>query len=191
MRPARGFTLIELLVVIAIIGVLASIVIASTAQSRIKGRDARRIADLSSIRTALELYSDSNNRYPDCLYAGTNNTGSSCLTSLEGSSEMPVVPTDPLTNARYSYARISPAVGAAHCASGNNFHLGASLENRSNPALAADADLVRSDVANGGRCYSATNYDFYGLSAAAGGQACSVTTDGTTGTETCYDLVSL
>ncbi|MBI4224777.1 MAG: type II secretion system protein [Candidatus Sungbacteria bacterium] len=64
MNRYQGFTLIELLVVISIIGVLASIVLASLNSARVKARDARRIADLNQIRTALNFYYDSNNAYP-------------------------------------------------------------------------------------------------------------------------------
>ncbi len=59
-----GFTLIELLVVIAIIGMLSSVVLASLNGARSKARDARRIADLQQIRTALELYYSAHNTYP-------------------------------------------------------------------------------------------------------------------------------
>lgn len=61
----RGFTLIELLVVIAIISLLASIVLASLNSARQKARNARRVADLKQISTALELYFDSSNAYPN------------------------------------------------------------------------------------------------------------------------------
>ncbi len=61
-KNTKGFTLIELLVVISIIGVLASIVLASLNSARVKARDARRIADLDQIKTALNFYYDSNNR---------------------------------------------------------------------------------------------------------------------------------
>jgi len=61
---AKGFTLIELLVVIAIIGVLASIAMTSFGSARAKARDAKRVADLRQIQTALQLYFDSTNTYP-------------------------------------------------------------------------------------------------------------------------------
>lgn len=59
-----GFTLIELLVVISIISLLASIVLVSVNNTRTKGRDVKRIADLKQIRTALEFYYQDNNHYP-------------------------------------------------------------------------------------------------------------------------------
>jgi prepilin-type N-terminal cleavage/methylation domain-containing protein len=66
MYPLRtkGFTLIELLVVISIIGVLSSTVLASLSTARAKALDTRRLSDLTSIRTALELYYTNNNSYP-------------------------------------------------------------------------------------------------------------------------------
>jgi len=50
-----GFTLIELLVVIAIIGILASVVLASLTSSRVKSRDARRLAELREMAKAIAL----------------------------------------------------------------------------------------------------------------------------------------
>ncbi|MDO8604725.1 MAG: type II secretion system protein [bacterium] len=64
-RQNKGFTLIELLVVIAIIGILSSVVLASLNSARQKGRDAKRLSDLTQISTALEMYYHDNNAYPN------------------------------------------------------------------------------------------------------------------------------
>jgi len=57
-KRGRGFTLIELLVVIAILALLMSIIIITLnpAEMLRKARDTKRITDLSSLRTALNLY---------------------------------------------------------------------------------------------------------------------------------------
>jgi len=59
-----GFTLIELLVVVSIIGLLASVLLVAVNKTRIKARDAKRVADIAQIQKALELYYDDNGQYP-------------------------------------------------------------------------------------------------------------------------------
>lgn len=113
----HGFTLIELLIVIAVIGLLSSIILASLNDTRKKGRDARRIADLAQIRNALELYYDDHGYYPqsscgyDCngyfySYNSSWNTLASELAPYIGS-----LPKDPINSSCppwnascYSYA---------------------------------------------------------------------------------------
>jgi len=61
----RSFTLIEVLIVISIIGVLTTIVVVSYRGVQKKSRDDRRVADLSTIASALDQYYENNaNKYP-------------------------------------------------------------------------------------------------------------------------------
>jgi len=63
----KGFTLIELLVVVAIIAILAAISVVALNNARARARDAKRLADIKQIQTALELYYLDNNGYPSSL----------------------------------------------------------------------------------------------------------------------------
>ena len=60
---SKGFTLVELLVVIAIISILATLLLLQLGLARAKARDAKRIADVNQVRSALELYFDDNGSY--------------------------------------------------------------------------------------------------------------------------------
>lgn len=62
-KNSRGFTLVELLVVIAIISILATLLLLQLGVARAKARDAKRIADINQVRSALELYFDDNGSY--------------------------------------------------------------------------------------------------------------------------------
>ncbi|MFA5421144.1 MAG: FISUMP domain-containing protein [Patescibacteria group bacterium] len=63
----KAFTLIELLVVIAIIGILATLAVVALQQARQNARDAKRVADVKQVSTALELYFNDNQAYPETL----------------------------------------------------------------------------------------------------------------------------
>ena len=107
----KGFTLVELLVVIAIIALLSTLSVVALNSARAKARDARRLSDIKQIRTALEMYFDSNMAYPDPTASTTLGTGTmACLTSIgwtttagcTGTIFMQKVPTDPIPGT-YSY----------------------------------------------------------------------------------------
>lgn len=95
-----GFTLIELLVVIAIIGVLASIVLVSVNEARIKGRDAQRLSQAQEVMKTLELYLTETGDYPDTSGNSVNLNNASVGDELVSSGYIGRVPEDPV----YSYA---------------------------------------------------------------------------------------
>ncbi|MBI1956918.1 MAG: prepilin-type N-terminal cleavage/methylation domain-containing protein [Candidatus Niyogibacteria bacterium] len=134
-EKSRGFTLIELLVVIAIIGVLASVVLASLNTARKKSRDARRIADIKQLQLAAELYFDSNSFYPVALV------------DMVTGGQIPAIPNDPLSTAT------TPILYPYCQRSNTSYHLGATLEETTNPALQSDVDSAS------GTCQNGTDFD--------------------------------
>lgn len=61
----RGFTLIELLVVISIIGILSVLVISNLNDARARARDTRKKSEITQLKTALRLYYNDNQSYPE------------------------------------------------------------------------------------------------------------------------------
>ncbi len=169
----RGFTLIELLVVIAIIGILSSVVLVSLQSSRAKARDAKRIADIGAIQTALALYYDSHNQYPADLHG------------LVTDNLLPADPAGPNTGESYSYVVSSDSLA---------YHLGATLEQvgAGNGVLASDRNCHSgtSGVAGSAACTG------FGAGVASGfegfnqnGTPCQAGKGQATGsTVACYDL---
>ena len=54
-KNKKGFTLIELIIVMAIIGILAVVAIVAISGKTVDARNARRMADISAVRTALAI----------------------------------------------------------------------------------------------------------------------------------------
>jgi len=104
-----GFTLIELLVVIAIIAILASVIFVSLATTRAKARDAKRIADLKQVQTALELYRNDNGGYPIGNWNTPTLWTTNLTTALVNPGYISSIPLDPVGTDFYRfYSNISP-----------------------------------------------------------------------------------
>jgi prepilin-type N-terminal cleavage/methylation domain-containing protein len=87
----KGFTLIELLVVIAIIGILATVSVIALQASRARARDAKRLADIKQLQSALALYQHDAETYP-----ATASVTPGAILSYNGTIFMAVIPTPPL-----------------------------------------------------------------------------------------------
>lgn len=77
-RPhfSRGFTLLELLVTISVIGLIATLAITALNNSRVRARDAKRLADLKQFHQAMELCADDN--------GGSYTTPTNCCSGITG-----------------------------------------------------------------------------------------------------------
>jgi len=91
LKKGRSFTLIELLVVIAIIGILAAMILLAIKNGAPKARDARRVADLRQLKTALDAYYYDKGHYP-YLDGNPATLGKRCIGVKDGESCYPGVP---------------------------------------------------------------------------------------------------
>jgi general secretion pathway protein G len=110
MKKERGFTLIELLVVIAIIGLLSTMAVVALNSARQKSRDAKRIADVKQMQTALELYFNDQNAYPASAEVAAG--GSIASSGVTYMAQVPTAPT-PVDN---------PS-GSTACTAANNAYV--------------------------------------------------------------------
>lgn len=120
----RGFTLVELLVVIAIIIILATLLLLQLDVARRKGRDTKRVGDVTQLRTAVELYYDENGFYPQKIDDAT-------IGKYMGTTKAPL---DPSTKAPYGYGvDANPA---------KKYQIWAQLEQINANAFNNDADIT-------------------------------------------------
>lgn len=131
LQPSQGFTLVEMLVVISIMGILYLIVFGSVSDSKARGRDTKRIADIGVIQLALERYYDEFKKYPEDL--DTNDDG-----FFDEDTSVPIK--DTLGNA-YKYNTLNSDNTATCFLNCQSYHLGAILELKNN-VLDDDDDLI-------------------------------------------------
>lgn len=124
--------------VIAIISILATLLLLQLGVARAKARDAKRIADVNQVRSALELYFDDNGSY-----LATN-----VMTTLKPT-YLINIPKDPLA-AGCTDTYNGTAVGGVNCygyawsaaTSPAHMQIWAELEQKNTNALNNDADIT-------------------------------------------------
>lgn len=148
-EKSTGFTLIEILVVLAILSILTGLISSNYITSRIRARDAQRKSDLSSIKTALELFYNDHGQYPPAAISGV---GNSQISTIDWGDEsfydfindetetiyMAILPGDPAApGTQYFYTTNS---------TGTKYQLCAQIENEEDSAIQQDyADRVCSE----------------------------------------------
>lgn len=111
-KKQRAFTMIELLVSATVIILLTAIALVSFSQASISTRNAKRKADLETMRQALTLYKQDNAYYADT----TNPSFDALVTTLyaeEYLSEPTIV--DPKNETPYIYQAICSTVSGENC----------------------------------------------------------------------------
>lgn len=109
-KISLGFTLIELMIAVAILGIISSIGFVSYSSSQIAARDGKRKQDLNSIATALNLYYQTNKRYP-CSGNNiwiTSINGGNWIGDVEGASASPVGCSDSVKPLNSNYINAMP-----------------------------------------------------------------------------------
>lgn len=134
-KQLQGFTLIEVLIVLAIIGLLSSVVLTSFNLVRSKSRDAKRLADIRQINSAIQMYINDIGHAPyvgtyNCkITNGIPNNSQDCKSVLDSNAStwdqlaadlspyLPKLPHDPQSAivGQYRYAYIPPSYEPYAC----------------------------------------------------------------------------
>lgn len=165
LKSKKGFSLVELLVVITIIAILSVVAYTAVGGNTVKARDSKRIQDLSTIQSALELYFVEFSAYPNSPLTIGANTGSpnTNLIPRKYLSTIPQDPKQPVTDYYYNVVGQGYVLGAVLENDGivgnyksyvvGNLDSGFVNDGNDNPAGSGSACQVEPDVEN---CYPYT-----------------------------------
>ena len=122
-QPRKGFTLIELLVVVVIIGILASIALPSFIGAQDKARNASVVANIGTVKMALEQYAVDNNGnfpVPGSVWAAATSTAGIRQNNYLPGNRLPKAPWS-TGEQQITLATAAPMVAANAIATGGSF----------------------------------------------------------------------
>lgn len=130
-KQQQGFSLIEILIVMAIIGLLVTIALTSFGVVRSKSRDAKRLADIRQINSAIQIYindighapyvgtynCDTSNGTGTCQAVVDSNSGAWAQLAADLNPYLPSLPHDPLSaiTGQYRYIYVPPGSEPYSC----------------------------------------------------------------------------
>ena len=127
-RHLRGFTLIELVVVISILAILSGVLVPRVTNHMKAARDARRLADVKTVRNAIEQYYLDKGSYPSAdansVFGGwdVSNDGN-FIDALRDSGYLEETPQDPINDATYHYRYWVYSANSYGCAGDQDYYV--------------------------------------------------------------------
>lgn len=128
LRSTRGFTLIELVVVISILAILSGVLVPRVSSHLKSARDARRLADIKAVRTAIEQYRLDKGNYPpanaNSNYGGWDvSTDGDFIRVLSEQGYLDSDAVDPVNDATFQYRYYVYGPGSYGCSGESEFYV--------------------------------------------------------------------
>ncbi|MBI4127904.1 MAG: prepilin-type N-terminal cleavage/methylation domain-containing protein [Parcubacteria group bacterium] len=79
MKNSSGFTFFEILVVLGLVGLIAAGVLAQVSNAQARQRDQKRIADITTVKSAIDLYIADNGGPPGTNFDASGNPSGACV----------------------------------------------------------------------------------------------------------------
>lgn len=126
--PNRGFSLIELVVVVSILAILAGVLVPRVTNHMMSARDARRLADVKTIRNAVEQFYMDKGLYPAAKQNGSYggwdvSHDGNFIPELRDKGYLEEMPTDPVNDSTYHYRYYVYNKGSYGCKGTTKFYV--------------------------------------------------------------------
>lgn len=124
----RGFTLIELVVVVSILAILSGVLVPRVTNHMKAARDARRLADIKTVRTAIEQYFQDKGSYPapngNSSYGGWDvSSDGDFIRVLRDSGYLEEDAVDPINDSTFHYRYYIYRRGAYGCVGNSQYYV--------------------------------------------------------------------